>query len=182
MPRKPQQQENSPLAMLGLEQDPIQQMMGLVQLLTAMDQPDQVNRELDMRQQAQDQQVLQFQAQQKMGQAELNQRQQVQSSGLDQWAQEFAFKQQLAEQERLMQVEQLRQDQAYRQQASALQLLGIAPDLQSNGLMQNPSALFPALQTAGAPGLMSFAAPQGAPNLTPDQQVLWQSRQKLFPQ
>lgn len=182
MPRKPQQQGNSPLAMLGLEQDPIQQMMGLVQLLTAMDQPDQVNRELDMRQQAQDQQVLQFQAQQQMGQAELDQRQQVQSSGLDQWAQEFAFKQALAEREQQMQVSQLQQEDAYRKNASALQLLGIAPDLQSNGLMQNPAALMPALQQLGISGLMSFAAPQGAPNLTPDQQVLWQSRQKLFPQ
>lgn len=177
-----QQSQQNPLAALGLDQNPLQDLQGLVQLIVAMQQPGQFNQELALRQQAQENQVSQFQGQQDLSRQGLEQQQQHEGILAQQWAQEYALKNDLAQQERALQVQQLAQQKSWQQDQLALSLLGLAPDAMARGVPMDMTKLQPAQDRLGVSGLLGFQQPAGMPpNLNADQQVQFQSRQKLYP-
>lgn len=169
------------LADLGLNQDPLSQLGGLVALINQMQQPDQFNREMQLREAAQQQQATQFAGQQDLSYASLDRQTAHDQMAADQWAKEFGLRSLVAEQERMAQIEAMKQQKEISNDALAAKLLGLPADYAMLGMNVNPQALTPGLgRFAGFfnPVQQATGMPQG---MNADQKVLWEARQRRYP-
>jgi len=170
------------LAGLGLDTDPLQQLSGLVALINQMQQPDQFDQEMQLRQNAQEQNQQQFEAQQQLGYAGLHRQEANDTQAAAQWAQEYGLRGLLAQQEREMQMKQLQQQRELSNNAVAANILGLPAEYMRVGYQGNPLALIP----ADSPYRGFFTAPQNQGPAMPqgmnaDQQETWRVRQSMFP-
>lgn len=174
------------LQSVGLVQDPLSQLSGLINLVNASQVPQMQTRELDLREQNMQMDNTNAIAQQDIAMQELAMRKQAQMQNDAQFAQDLALRKALADQNLGMEYMQYQQQKAYQQQILGLQALGLPAQYSGSAYPVNTDALQPAMQATGLLGLFNPQAAAGGVSmpqgLNADQQALWQVRQRMFPQ
>ncbi len=169
------------LEQLGINQDPIQQLGGLVQLLNAMEQPDQWQAEMDYRNEGQMMQQDQFDRSAQMQQQGLNQRAGSEEQQARQWLEEMAFKKQLSTVEQQRFLDQQKQEKAQTDQAGLLGFLNQIPDLMALQIPVDPQALQPRMEAQGLGGFLKAPPPStNSRAKTSEQAIQEASRQRVL--
>lgn len=170
------------LAGLGLLNDPMQELGGFVNLLNELQKPQQVEQELAMRQQAQDNQAMQFSQSLAQQQAGLDVRQQGEAEQANQWFQEYTLRKQLASENKLQEGEQMQMQKQNSERAGFLGLLGNLLDYKSRGNNVNLDSLQPELEKYGYQNLFGSAPAKTDPLAgkirNQHEEILLQARRK----
>ena len=171
------------LQQIGAFNDPMQEVGGLVQLANAMQAPDLADAELQLKQQAQANQVQQFGQSLGLQQQELALRGQGQTQSADQFVQSLAAQKQARDDAWLQHFASMDQQNQHQKLQGILSLIGLSRQ-GLNPPPMNPSVLNRAAEAAGPlMGLPSLAGliggggqQDGMPaGLSPEQQVKWRA-------
>lgn len=157
-----QQQQKVDLAKsMGVQFDPMAQMLGLVQLLNASEESGRFDQEMQYRQQGQDMQAEQFDRTQAFQYAGLDQAEENEQGQADRWLQDFSLRKLLGEQEQTMQLKQMEAMKGYHDQSFIGQLLGIPLGFAQAGLPggYDQNVLNQHLSRGGLGGLFNPTAP-----------------------
>jgi hypothetical protein len=170
------------LQQLGLIQDPMAQLSGLINLINASQQSGQFDQELALKQQGLGLEEQRMMQQQSLAEQELAMRASGQQTDVDQFNQDFMLRKQLAEENRLMEIQRMQQQDAYQKQMLGLEALGLPARYAGSGIPINMEALKPSMQVNGLQGLFTQSAPANLPPMDPQQAAQYAIRQKMFPQ
>lgn len=150
-------QDLAMLAQLGILDDPMQQVAGLVQLSNAIQQPQQFQQDLDLRRQAQEigqrQFGMTFAQQGQYQQAGLDLKQKELTQQEQQAGRELMWKQTAEVDAINMRQKELDQMKLSSQVRSALELLGFLPNMAKAGQQMNPMAVSGYFNQINEPGL-----------------------------
>lgn len=190
--RNQQNQLQGQMAMLqqmGLLQDPLQELSGLVNLVNGLSQDDRQGEQLQLQKDELTQRQTQFSDGQGLARDQMALTEKGQQGQEDRWLQEFQAQEKAREAERIYRAEQAKVGQTTQDRAYAMDLLGLPARYinQSSGMMNpdvDPSALNAAIPE-GLAGLASFlktkpAADSGIPaSFNIDQRIVAQNRKKI---
>jgi hypothetical protein len=117
-----------------------------------------------------------------LAEQELAQRAMFEEGDVERFNMDFLLRERLAEENRLLEIRQMQQQKQYEAQMLGLRALELPAQYLGSGMMPNMDALQPAMQAAGLPGLFNPQQAAGMPNLNPDQNILFNVRQQMYPQ
>lgn len=178
------------LAQLGLNQDPMAQMGGLVNMLNALQEPERFQQEMALRQQSENRQAEQFGLSQDIQRENMGREDARFDQQAEQWAEQFGLSKLLANEERTYRAQQAKVSQEQAQRSFAAHLLGTLSQAQSNPYSAgffDTTAFTSQFQEAGFGNNLFNPVGRGAVDdglqaTNPIQANLLSARRELFPQ